>query len=187
MRRAGTLRTLLALAISAILWTATTAQAELSITQGSGVPSAQAPSATAQEWLYTLRPGENYHQVAKELLARGYSASRLLQFNNIEEDALVAEGDSIRIPLHWLKRQPDAARVTTVSGSVQLISRANGRKTPLTPNTLIRAGDEIVSSSGSATVNLADGSEVRLAPDSRLIFNRLTQYGKSGMVDTSCA
>ncbi|WP_372983222.1 FecR domain-containing protein [Marinobacter sediminum] len=184
MSKAGTLRTLLALATSAILWTATTAQAELSITQGSGLPSAQAPSAAAQEWLYTLRPGENYHQVAKELLARGYSASRLLQFNNIEEDALVAEGDSIRIPLHWLKRQPDAARVTTVSGPVQLISGATGRKIPLTPNTLIRSGDEIVSSSGSATVSLADGSEVRLAPDSRLIFNRLTQYGKSGMVDT---
>ncbi|MEP5174266.1 FecR family protein [Marinobacter alexandrii] len=184
MSKTGTLRTLLALAASAILWAATTAHAELSITQGSALPSSESGSTSAPEWLYTLRPGENYQQVAKELLARGYSSSRLLRFNNIEDGTVVAEGDSIRIPLHWLKRQPDSARVTTVSGAVQLISGASGRKLPLTPNTLIRVGDEIVSSSGTATISLADGSDVRLAPDSRLIFNRLTQYGKSGMVGT---
>ena len=97
---------------------------------------------------------------------------------------MLGEGDRIRIPLSWLKRQPNPARVTSVSGGVQLISGINGRKKPLTKDALIRVGDEVLSGRGAATITLADGSEVRLSPDSRLIFNRLTQYGKSGMVDT---
>lgn len=184
MNKPGAQNTLLALIASVLLWSTPAAHAELSITQGSALPSSDLRATGVAEWLYTLRPDERFTQVAKELLARGYSPGRLLQFNNLEPDAVLTEGDTIRIPLSWLNRQPDAARVTSVSGAVQLISGATGRKQPLTRHTLIRVGDEIVASSGSATVALADGSEVRLSPDSRLIFNRLTQYGKSGMVDT---
>ncbi|MBW7472436.1 FecR family protein [Marinobacter sp. F4218] len=184
MSKTGVQRLFRLLWAPAILLTAFTTQAELSITQGSASSVGDSQKATTPEWIYTLRPGESYGQVAGELLAPGYSAARLLQYNNIEKSSAIAEGDSIRIPLSWLKRQPDPARVTTVSGSVQLISSADGRKLPLTSYTLIRVGDEILSGSGSATIALADGSEVRISPDSRLIFNRLTQYGKSGMVDT---
>ena len=173
-----------ALCAPAILLTALSAHAELSITQGSVASASDARQAATPEWIYTLRPGESYSQIAGELLAVGFTPARLLQYNNIDSAAAVAEGDSIRIPLSWLKRQPDPARVTSVSGPVQLISGADGRKLPLTSNTLIRVGDEVLSSSGSATIVLADGSEVRISPDSRLTFNRLTQYGKSGMVDT---
>lgn len=167
-----------------VLLITSTAHAELSVTQGSAASVNDASAAPVSEWVYTLRPGESFGQVAEQLLSEGFSAPRLLQYNEAEKASALTEGDSIRIPLSWLKRQPDPARVTSVSGLVQLISGADGRKLPLTPNTLIRVGDEILSSSGSATITLADGSEVRLSPDSRLIFNRLTQYGKSGMVDT---
>lgn len=184
MSKSGTQQILLALTAALLLGLAAATQAELSITQGSALPSAESRSSGELEWLYTLRPGESFDQVAEELLTRGYSSARLRQFNNLEPDAVIAEGDSFRIPLPWLKRQPDAARVTSVTGAVQLISGASGRKLPLTRDTLIRAGDEIVASSGTATVTLADGSVVRISPDSRLTFNRLTQYGKSGMVDT---
>lgn len=184
MNRTGVRTTLLALISSIMLWATPAAHAELSITQGSALPSPVSQATGVAEWLYTLRPGESFNQVAKELLARGYTPGRLRQFNNLEPDTVLAEGDTMRIPLSWLNRQPDAARVTSVTGAVQLISGSTGRKLPLTPQTLIRVGDEIVASSGTATVTLADGSEVRLSPDSRLVFNRLTQYGKSGMVDT---
>ncbi|HET8850313.1 MAG TPA: FecR domain-containing protein, partial [Marinobacter sp.] len=84
----------------------------------------------------------------------------------------------------WLKRQPGPARVASVSGNVHHISGLDRRKVPLTDGTIIRVGDEILSNAGSATVVLADGSEVRISPNTRLMFNSLTQYGKSGMVDT---
>ncbi|PCM43371.1 FecR domain-containing protein [Marinobacter sp. ANT_B65] len=158
--------------------------AELSITRGSATTVANSASDAIPEWTYTLKPGESFAEVAKDLLAKSYSSGRLLQYNTIQNPATLGEGDRIRIPLSWLKRQPEPARATSVSGSVQLISGVDGRKKSLTKDTLIRVGDEVHSGTGAATITLADGSEVRLSPDSRLRFNRLTQYGKSGMVDT---
>lgn len=178
------LRVLAALLLLAL---AMPALAELSITRGSAVASTSssaAPSATAPEWVYTLRPGESFSEVAGDLLSSQYGPGRLLQYNDIDNAATLGEGDRIRIPLVWLKRQPDPARVASVSGAVQLISGVDGQKRPLIPDALIRVGDEIISSAGTATIELADGSEVRLSPESRLIFNRLTQYGRSGMIDT---
>ena len=175
------LRVLAALLLLAL---ATPALAELSITQGSAVASSAAPSATAPEWVYTLRPGESFSEVAGDLLSSRYGPGRLLQYNDIDNAATLGEGDRIRIPLAWLKRQPDPARVASVSGAVQLISGVDGQKRPLIPDALIRVGDEIISGAGTATIELADGSEVRLSPESRLTFNRLTQYGRSGMIDT---
>lgn len=158
--------------------------AELSITHGSATTVASSTGNAVPEWIYTLKPGESFAEVANDLLVKSHSAGRLLQHNSIENSAMLGVGDRIRIPLSWLKRQPNPARVTSVSGRVQLISGIDGRKKPLTEDALIRVGDEVLSSAGAATITLADGSEVRLSPDSRLIFNRLTQYGKTGMVDT---
>ena len=172
------------LLILALLAFAFPVHAELSITRGSAGQSDVAAASPVPEWIYTLHPGESFAEVANDLLASGYSPSRLLQYNKFSNGAILAAGDSVRIPLSWLKRQPQPAKATTISGTVQLISANTGRKTPLTENTLIRVGDEILSSAGTATVQLADGSEVRVSPNSRLIFNRLTQYGKAGMVDT---
>ncbi|MDN6320573.1 MAG: FecR domain-containing protein [Marinobacter sp.] len=168
----------------ALLALGTPVHAELSITRGSATTMASTAGSAVPEWIYTLKPGENFTEVASDLLVASHSSGRLLQYNNIDNSATLGEGDRIRIPLSWLKRQPNPARVTSVSGNVQLISGIDGRKKPLVEEALVRVGDEVLSGAGAATITLADGSEVRLSPDSRLIFNRLTQYGKSGMVDT---
>lgn len=172
------------LSVSACLALALPGHAELSITQGSATAVTNMATPANPEWVYTLRPGETFPDTAKDLLAPGFSPKQLLQYNGLANSTLVSAGDSIHIPLAWLKRQPDPARVLSSSGTVQFISGADGRRRPLTPDTLIRVGDAILSGSGTATIGLADGSEVRVSPNSRLEFNRLTQYGKSGMVDT---
>ncbi|MBL3557473.1 MULTISPECIES: FecR domain-containing protein [Marinobacter] len=166
------------------LWLALPAHAELSVTRGSQPGNSLAESAPIPEWVYTVRPGESFDEIAEILLARNVPANRLLQHNGIDNPATVGSGDSLRIPLAWLQRQPDPARVRSVAGQVQLISGSDSSKRPLASDMLVRVGDEILSHSGTATVELADGSVVRISPNSRLAFNRLTQYGKSGMVDT---
>ncbi|XKH01269.1 FecR domain-containing protein [Marinobacter nauticus] len=84
----------------------------------------------------------------------------------------------------WSDRKPNPARAGSISGQVSHISGVTGRKLPLTEDTLIRAGDEILSTSGSATIKLADGSELRLSPQSRLRFNRLDSHRHSEATDT---
>ncbi|WP_100641023.1 FecR family protein [Marinobacter salexigens] len=173
-----------ALLVLALLAPGLPVSAELSLTRGSAITTANTTIQTVPEWFYTLKSGESVSEVASNLLADSHNTGRLLQYNAIDNAAMLGEGDRIRIPLSWLKRQPNPARVTSVSGNVQLISGIDGRKKTLTEETLIRVGDEVLSAAGAATIALADGSEVRLSPSSRLIFNRLTQYGKAGMVDT---
>lgn len=160
------------------------AQAELSVTHGSQSLGGQPSGTTEPEWLYTLGPDDSLGEVASTLLAKPYNAERLLSYNGINSRSAISDGDTLRIPLSWLQRQPNPARAISVSGQVQWLSGASGRKQALTNDTLIRVGDEIISHSGSAAIELADGSRIRVSPGSRLIFNRLTQYGKAGMVDT---
>jgi len=184
MNQCVTLRTLTGLLLLISSLAALPVQAELSVTRGSQAATATPESNATPEWIYTVRPGEHFAEIADALLSKDIPAIRLLQHNGIDNPAKVGSGDNLRIPLAWLQRQPNPARVNSVTGSVQLISGSDGTKRPLTSDSLIRVGDEIRSQAGTATIELADGSVVRISPHSRLAFNRLTQYGKSGMVDT---
>ncbi|WP_336146413.1 FecR family protein [Marinobacter salarius] len=184
MSQCVTLRTLTGLLLLISALAALPVQAELSVTRGSQAATATPESNATPEWIYTVRPGEHFAEIADALLSKDIPAIRLLQHNGIDNPAKVGSGDNLRIPLAWLQRQPNPARVNSVTGSVQLISGSDGTKRPLTSDSLIRVGDEIRSQAGTATIELADGSVVRISPHSRLAFNRLTQYGKSGMVDT---
>jgi len=160
----------------------TSVQAHLPLAMGSGVPANSSGTALA-EWVYTLQKDDSVQQLATQLLAPPHNAQQLLKHNSLNNALLPVTGEQVRIPMDWLKRQPQPARATSVSGLVQLLTR-NGQRRPLTVNTLIRAGDELLSGSGNTTVTLAEGSEIRLSPHSRLAFNRMTQFGKPGMIDT---
>ncbi len=160
------------------------AQAELSITRGSESSASGFGVSNVPEWTYTMAANDTVQDIAKRFLASGIPSSRILQHNNLVNSSQLKTGDTVSIPLSWLQQQPDPARASSVSGQVMLLSGRDSSKRPLTVGTLVRVGDELISHSGSATIELADGSVVRLSPNSRLAFNRLTRYGKSGMVDT---
>jgi hypothetical protein len=181
----GTIRSTLARCLmSASLLLCASAQAELSISRGSEAGSSGLASASVPEWTYTIETNQTVQDIASRFLASGIPSSRILQHNNLANASQLKSGDTIRIPLSWLQQQPDPARTSSVSGQVMLLSGRDSSKRPLTSGTLIRVGDEVISRSGSTTIELADGSIIRLSPNSRLAFNRLTRYGKSGMVDT---
>lgn len=160
------------------------ADAELSVSRGSESGSSVFGASSLPEWTYTVEPDDTVEEIASQFLARGIPASRILQHNNLMNMSQLQSGDSITIPLSWLQQQPDPARTSSVSGQVMLMSGRDSSKRPLTAGTLIRVGDEVIALAGSTTIELADGSVIRLSPNSRLAFNRLTRYGKSGMVDT---
>ncbi|GHD51075.1 FecR protein [Marinobacter persicus] len=86
--------------------------------------------------------------------------------------------------LSWSDRKPQPARASSVSGNVSHISGVTGSRRPLTEGAMIRVGDELLSGSGSAAIQLADGTELRLSPDSRLMFNRLDRQASSKATDT---
>lgn len=177
-------KTLLALTAAWLLLSVSATRAELSIVSGSATAAAQARASSPSDWSYTLTRDETLESVAQELLVRTVSSGQLRQYNGLDKLAEPGEGDIIRIPLAWMQRQPDPARITSVTGSVRLIAVTGSRNRPARPDTLVRVGDEIITGPGTATVELANGTRILLSPDSRMVFNRLTQFGKSGMVDT---
>lgn len=170
--------------MTASLLVCASAQAELSITRGSESSASGFGVSNVPEWTYTMAANDTVQDIAKRFLASGIPSSRILQHNDLVNSSQLETGDTVSIPLSWLQQQPDPARASSVSGQVMVLSGRDSSKRPLTVGTLVRVGDELISHSGSATIELADGSVVRLSPNSRLAFNRLTRYGKSGMVDT---
>ncbi|OEY65076.1 FecR domain-containing protein [Marinobacter sp. X15-166B] len=163
-------------------------QAALPVAQGSqfhasGAGTGLSGSQTS-DWTYTVGADEQLEDIAASLLAKQYTSQQLRTYNRLSTETALTKGDALRIPRAWLKRRPGPARAQGVDGRAQLISGATGRVRPLIENQLIRAGDEVVSHAGSTTIVLADNSTLRLGPDTRLTFNRLTQFGKQGMIDT---
>ncbi|SFR77713.1 FecR family protein [Marinobacter daqiaonensis] len=155
-------------------------QAELAVSRGSG----PAQGLASPDWVYTLKAGENFQQVARELLTDTTSAQQLASYNRIRTPSALGAGDTLRIPVSWLRQQPEPARVTGLKGDVQARTANSGRLRRLNEGDLIRAGDTVITRDGLATIELADGSVVRINPASSVVFNRLTRYGRAGMTDT---
>ncbi|WP_349560032.1 FecR domain-containing protein [Marinobacter sp. NFXS9] len=168
-----------------LLTLASHTQADLSVTHGSQQGNLQVAQAHGvDDWRYTLRPGETVEQVGKRLLASTHDLNQLLQHNGVSSPGDIVPGQSIRIPVNWLEKSPEPAVALAVSGPVQHVDGVTGRRQALTAQSRIRAGDEIATGSGFAVVQLADGSLLRLGRNTDLMFNRLTRFGKTGMVDT---
>ncbi len=141
-------------------------------------------NAYTEEWHYTLRPGDSLHSISSNLLNHQYSLSDIVKHNNIETNAIVAPGSIIKIPMHWLKHQPQPAKIQSLTGTVQIKRASSSRLEILKTNMQVRVGDEVITRNGSAVIELADGSIIRLDEQSSLFFNRLSHFGKTGMVDT---
>ncbi|MBS3805338.1 MAG: FecR domain-containing protein [Oleiphilaceae bacterium] len=163
---------------------AATAQAQLSVATGSGAGKGATATDRIPEWRYRLKPGETLEAAAADLLASGYDSQQLVQYNRLDDPDLLTDGDAIAIPMKWLKRQPEPAVITAASGQGHVRRNGTGRTEPARKDLRLRVGDQIVTQAGEATVTLGNGSVIRVHPNSKLIFDRLTQYGKTGMVDT---
>lgn len=137
-----------------------------------------------QEWHYTLRPSDNFQKISKQLLNNKYQWTDLVSYNRIDDIASLEPGSIIRVPIRWLKQQPKPARTLSISGSAQIKRTKDTYFKVLKANMPIYVGDEVATKNGTLLIKLADNSLIRLEKDSNLIFNKLSHYGKTGMVDT---
>jgi hypothetical protein len=138
----------------------------------------------SQEWHYTLRPSDNFQKISKQLLNNKYKWTDLVRYNRIDDIASLEPGSIIRVPMHWLKQQPKPAKILSISGSAQIKRTKDTYFKILKPNMSIYVGDEVATKNGTLLIKLADKSLIRLEKNSNLIFNKLSHYGKTGMVDT---
>ena len=82
--------------------------------------SAIAEEASAEEWHYTLRPGDSVSDISQNLLSYQYTWNDVVKHNGVSAVANLAPGSIIKIPMHWLKHQPKPALVKQLEGSAQI-------------------------------------------------------------------
>jgi hypothetical protein len=154
--------------------------------------SLAASSATANEfayaqsadWHYTLRPDDTLPEVAKKLLRPEHSWSDLAHHNKIKNINSLQVGSIIKVPIVWLKFQPKPASTHALEGVALIKRRQDSVFSTMQKGTLIHVGDEVLTRDGSVIVKFADETTLNLGRYSHIIFNKLSHYGETGMVDT---
>ena len=140
----------------------------------------------AEDWIYTVRSGDNLWNLTEKHLTSFKYVSRLQQLNGIQNPYLIPPGTKIRIPIAWTKRQPGSARIVGIHGAAT-VQRNNSQTTiPAEPGLQLFAGDEIQSEEDAyVSIEFADRSLLRVQEKSRVRLNRLEILGDLGSVETT--
>ena len=137
----------------------------------------------AEDWIYTLRPGDDVWSIAKQYCGSGNLADDIARHNNLSSPAAIRSGQRINIPVRWLVFEPSSATIADATQGVQLL-RYRSQSEAATPGKTLHMGDQLHTLGGSAVVEFADGSRLSIEPNSRVLFNKLTIFGPGAMVDT---
>ncbi len=143
------------------------------------------PSLFANDWIYTVRPGDTLWHLSERYLKDVSYYRQVQNHNNIRSPRALDPGTQLRIPIAWLKLEPEPVQVLHVRGQVEVIRAADGSNQPLRVGDILRIGDQIqTGEDSSASVQFADGSMLAVKSNTLLSFNTLKVYGRTGMVDT---
>jgi hypothetical protein len=135
----------------------------------------------AEDWQYTIRPGDEIWNLARKYCGSTTFADRIIEHNGIANERGLRPGDRLRIPVEWLVKQPAAAEIVKVRGQASLFVP---EPRPAEVGGVISMGHRLATTDGSAVVRFADESTLTVGPDTDVLFNVLTAYGDTGMVDT---
>lgn len=139
----------------------------------------------AEDWIYTTRPNDTLWDISKKYLKKVSYWKQLQAHNTVNIAKHLSPGTKLRIPLEWLKVQAAPALVVSVTGEVFLKATESSSLTALSSKQLVNIGDTLsTGDNGSALVLFADGSNLLVQKNSQVIFNTLSVYGETGMVDT---
>ena len=146
---------------------------------------APSPADSDGDWTYTVKPDDTPAAIADRLLADSRDAGQLMGYNGQARDAALEPGSTLQIPVQWLERRPRPAEAVDVRGQAWRTTHPEGTRNLLKEGDRLNVGDGVrTARDGYARIRLADGSTLAIEPDTRLQFNRLTQYGRGAMADT---
>ncbi len=137
-----------------------------------------------QDWVYTARPNDNLQLIAEKYLMPDRHWDELVRYNDLDGSGKLKAGTLVNIPVVWLKHYPRPATLLVSQGKVWLRRAHTTNYIPALPNTKLNIGDELKTQEGLALVKFADGSTLSVAEESIVIFNTLTHFSETGMVDT---
>ncbi len=144
-----------------------------------------ASPAWAEEWIYTVRPGDNLWSISNNYLKGISYWPKVQSHNGIADPKQIKPGTRLRIQVEWLKNPPQPARVVRHSGSVDVVD-VHGQPRQVSEGDKLVSGETIrTGANGSITVRFADDSILLIQSNSLLSLDSISSFGDSGMVDTS--
>lgn len=143
------------------------------------------PCAHATDWIYRVRPTDNIWDVSRHYLKPGVTWQQLQAYNQVADPYHLPPGMRLRIPVAWLAVRPANATVVAVIGNAHAQRGDQGPVEDVKPGMSLGMGTRLTTDAGaSLTLQFADGSRVLMQHDSELELDRLSAYGRTGMVDT---
>lgn len=143
------------------------------------------PVAHAEEWTYRVRLSDNIWDLSSRYMKPDVPWQKLQEYNKVTDPYHLPPGMSLRIPIAWLRVQPAKAEVVAVIGSAHVQLPGQTQSIDIKPGALLAYGSRLVTdANASLTLQFADGSRVLMQQDSELALDRMSAYGRTGMVDT---
>ena len=143
------------------------------------------PNAYGEDWLYTVRPGDKLWNLAERFCGTHQRWPDLARHNQLTVPERLQPGSQLRFPIEWLKNAPVSAEVSFVRGTVTTKTQAASTSQAARLGDQLNIGAQLQTAANSfASVRFADASELHLGPESEVLFDTLTGFGDTGMVDT---
>lgn len=129
---------------------------------------------------YTMQAGDTLIAVSERMLVSPLAWREVAQLNNIQRPRHIPVGTSVQIPVRLIRTTPTAATVIAVTGEATLTSRTQGQR-EVQSGQKFDISDEIQTGSGGhVTIQLADGSEIRIRPETTVRLIRSDHYQPAG-------
>ncbi len=143
------------------------------------------PSLAADEWIYSVQPGDNLWTLSKKHLVSIRYWKELQTLNKVEDPLNIPPGKKLRFPVAWLKSGASVGQLVALAGEVQVIDQRTSKVKQAQKNMILWENDTLKTlAGGSATLQFSDGSKIQLLSNSELKLGSLISYGATGMAET---
>jgi hypothetical protein len=138
----------------------------------------------ADDWIYTVRPGDTLWDLTRRHLNHMGYVERLQTANHVADPHLLPPGKRLRIPLRWARRRPSAATVVDTGGYCTVTPGGGPGPRTIRAGDQLAAGDSVHCAADSyATLEFEDGSQLRVQPDSQIRLEAAWVYGDAGFFE----
>ena len=142
-------------------------------------------SVYAQDWIYTVVDGDNLWNLSEQHLDKVTRFEQLRKLNNIENPKRLQPGTRIRVPLAWIRSNPVAAKIISITGIAEIQRARSSTTEPAKVGSLMQLGDQLsTADDSSVAIEFADKSVLSLHENSLVHFDHLSAHGVTGMVDS---
>ncbi|MDJ0806815.1 MAG: FecR domain-containing protein [Gammaproteobacteria bacterium] len=137
------------------------------------------------EWIYIVTEHDTLWNLSEKYFPNVHYWKKFKKLNSISHPKRIKPGTRLRVPLAWLSEQAVPAKIVAARGDVELISAKSSMNRDSLVGIAVHLGDRLQTGpSASAAVEFADGTIITLHPQTTMLFDHLSAYSDTGMVDS---